>query len=201
MSVDGLRRVKRWLQGLRSLADLPRTIEQAEVLQREVERLRALNRQEQLETATIEGDAVQTRASFDFQWQHMPSGTALPTDAGFMAHVAADLTEMVGQPSGWFQGRRIVDIGCGIGRYTFGFLQLGADVTACDQSAAALQRTAELCQAYRDRLTLNQIDLLQWDEEAAFDLAFCLASPTIPAIPIGRFTTSPASMARRGASS
>lgn len=170
--LDALRRLKRWCQGLASLSALPRTAAQAEYLQREVERLRAAQRRAQLDTSAPAGDAAQTRASFDYQWRHMPSGAALPTDNAFMGRVAADLSSMVMRPANWFAGRRIVDVGCGIGRYTFGFLRLGASVTACDQSAAALERTAELCQAYRDRLALKQIDLLEWDETASFDLAF-----------------------------
>jgi hypothetical protein len=93
--VSALRRLKRWFQGVAALPELPRTIAQAEYLQREVERLRAAQRRSQLDTAAPEGDAAQTRASFDFQWRHMPSGAALPTDDAFMGRVAADLTGMV----------------------------------------------------------------------------------------------------------
>jgi SAM-dependent methyltransferase len=171
--IDRLRRVKRWLQGLAALGGLPRAIEQGEYLQRELERLRALNRLRELaDDARPEGDASQTKASFDFQWRHMPAGKALPTDEAFMAHVAEDLVGMVGQPQEWFAGKRVADIGCGIGRYSWGLLKLGAHVTACDQSEAALQRTAELCAAFGDRLSLKRIDLLEWDEPADFDLAF-----------------------------
>jgi SAM-dependent methyltransferase len=173
MTTDRLRRFKRWLQGLASLADLPRAIEQGEYVQRELERLRAANRvREFLEDRRPARDVSQTKASFDFQWRHMAAGKALPTDAAFMAHVADDLVGMVGRPKEWFVGRKIVDIGCGMGRYTYGLLQLGAHVTACDQSQAALQRTAELCGGFGDRLSLRQIDLLEWVEEEPFDLAF-----------------------------
>lgn len=173
MTMDRLRGFKRWMQGLASLGDLPRVVQQGEYLQRELERLRAANRVRELtEGGKPVSDASQTRASFDFQWQHMAAGKALPTDAAFMAHVADDLVRMVGQPKEWFAGRQVADIGCGIGRYSYGLLQLGAHVTACDQSAAALQRTGDLCAGFRERLSLKQIDLLEWDEIQAFDLAF-----------------------------
>ena len=171
--MDRLRSLKRWFQGLASLADLPRVAEQADYLQRELERLRAANRlREFSERSRPDGQVSQTKASFDFQWRHMASGKALPTDPAFMATVEDELVRMVGQPKEWFRGKRVVDIGCGIGRYSYGLLRLGAAVTACDQSSAALERTAELCDAFRDRLSLKQVDLLDWDEPADFDLAF-----------------------------
>lgn len=169
---SALRWVKRFGQGLAGLGDVPRLTEQAAYLQREVARLQAENRRLRWQTAARASDAAQTKASFDFQWAQMPSGKALPSDDGFMAHVAQDLVAMTGRPRDWFAGRSVVDIGCGLGRYTYGFLQLGAHVTACDQSQAALARTAELCAASSERLRLKQIDLLEWDEQADFDLAF-----------------------------
>jgi hypothetical protein len=52
-------------------------------------------------------------------------------------------------------------------------LQLGARVTACDQSNWALKRTAELCKSFGENLTLRQVNLLDWQETANFDLVFC----------------------------
>jgi SAM-dependent methyltransferase len=168
-----LNRLKRLARGLATLGELPRLVQQADYLQREVERLRAQNRRLSWHQQTREmANARQTKASFEFQWEHMPTGRLLPSDDAFMQQVAEELPAMVGRPAEWFRGRAVVDIGCGIGRYTYGLLQLGAHVTACDQSAAALRRTAELCRAHADRLTLRQVDLLEWNEPAAFDLAF-----------------------------
>jgi 2-polyprenyl-3-methyl-5-hydroxy-6-metoxy-1,4-benzoquinol methylase len=80
---------------------------------------------------------------------------------------------MVDLPITWFPNKRIVDIGCGLGRFTYGLLALGATVLATDQSHWGLQRAEALCAQYADRLTLKQVDLLEWDETAEFDLAFC----------------------------
>ncbi|MDA1280821.1 MAG: class I SAM-dependent methyltransferase, partial [Chloroflexi bacterium] len=72
----------------------------------------------------------------------------------------------------WFQGKNVVDIGCGSGRFTYGLLKLGANVLACDQSSAGLERTEQLCHDFSDRLQTQRIDLLQWDESGEFDMAF-----------------------------
>lgn len=146
--------------------------EHVDYLAREMTRLSAASRRAAWRDRRRTGLEPQTNASFDFQWQHLPTGAALPSDARFMRELERELPLMIGVPRPWFAGKRIVDVGCGIGRYTCGLLQLGAVVTACDQSDAALRRTAELCRDLRDRLALKRIDLLEWDEVAAFDLAF-----------------------------
>jgi SAM-dependent methyltransferase len=167
-----LRALRNTLRGLIELPQLVRTREQVEHLDREVSRLNAAARRAAWHSGRRAGLASQTKASFDFQWEHMPAGRALPSDQAFMAGVEQQLCTMLQVPSEWFAGKRVADIGCGIGRYTYGFLKLGATVAACDQSEAALRRTAALCREYASRLTLKRIDLLEWDEVADHDVAF-----------------------------
>lgn len=160
------------VRGVASLRHGPADRAQLLYLTREVHRLSAQKRRADWEARRRTGLETQTKASFNFQWHHLPTGAALPGDDSFMRQLEHELPSMVGVGREWFAGRRVVDVGCGIGRYTFGLLRLGASVTACDQSEAALRRTADLCHADADRLTLQRIDLLEWSERAAFDLAF-----------------------------
>jgi len=167
-----LRAARDTVKGVAQLRHLPRARAHVEYLAREVARLNAATRRAAWRERRRTGLESQTKASFDFQWEHMPKGAALPSDEAFMRQVDRELPDMVGVPAEWFAGRRVVDVGCGIGRYSRGLLQLGASVTACDQSEAALGRTAALCAPLGDRLTLKRIDLLEWDDLADFDLAF-----------------------------
>lgn len=167
-----LRFVKHSLDGLASIRHLGLLREQNEYLAREVGRLAAAERRAAWRSHRQNALGSQTKASFDYQWEHIPTGRALPSDAGFMAGLEPQLLELLRVPREWFAGKRVVDIGCGIGRYSYGLLGLGAAVTACDQSEAALRRTGELCRPFADRLTLKRIDLLEWDEVADYDLAF-----------------------------
>jgi len=167
------RRLRDTVRGLSHLPQAARVAEHVEYLDREVSRLQAAHRRQLWQAGRASQLGTQTKASFDYQWKHMPSGTALPTDAAFMRELDRQLPAMVGKPKDWFKGKRIVDIGCGIGRWSYGLLSLGAHVTACDQSEAALERTAALCQPFADRLSLRRIDLLEWNEPGDFDLAFC----------------------------
>jgi SAM-dependent methyltransferase len=171
-----MRSVLRWgkhtLLGVINIGQLSLLREQNEYLLREVSRLAAQQRRDAWQQRLGSTLGTQTKASFDYQWEHMPTGRALPSDPAFMAGLEAHLCDITGLPKEWFAGKRVVDIGCGIGRYSYGLLKLGASVTSCDQSEAALRRTAELCAEFRDRHALKRIDLLDWSEPGDFDLAF-----------------------------
>lgn len=120
-----------------------------------------------------EMDKLQTTQSFDYQWAEYSSGVAMPNDTSFMGQIQSQICQMTDLPADWFKNKRIVDIGCGAGRFTYGMLSMGASVTACDQSDAGLSKTAKLCAEYSDYLTTKKIDLLKWDEVGDFDLVFC----------------------------
>jgi SAM-dependent methyltransferase len=169
---DLLRRAKHTLKGAASLHTVGAANEHLEYLSREVNRLAASNRRAAWHERRGSTLGAQTKASFDFQWEHMPSGRALPSDAAFMRDLEAQICNLTRLPRDWFAGKRIVDVGCGMGRYSYGLLKLGATVTACDQSEAALRRAAELCEPFRDCVSFKRIDLLDWQEAGDFDLAW-----------------------------
>jgi 2-polyprenyl-3-methyl-5-hydroxy-6-metoxy-1,4-benzoquinol methylase len=118
-------------------------------------------------------DKLQTGQSFDYQWAEYSSGIAMSDDTAFMSQLQSQICQMTDLPTEWFKGKRVIDIGCGAGRFTYGMLSMGAYVTACDQSDAGLKKTAKLCAEHSDRLTTKQINLLKWDEVGDFDLVFC----------------------------
>lgn len=167
-----LRFVKHTLEGMVALRHLGLVRAQTEYLLRETARLAAVGRREAWLTRRASLQRGQTKASFDFQWEHIPTGRALPSEPQFMAGLEHQLAEMIQVPREWFAGKRVVDVGCGIGRYSFGLLSLGASVTSCDQSEAALRRTAELCRPFTERSRVKRVDLLEWDEAGDYDLAF-----------------------------
>ena len=131
-------------------------------------------RMRQRDLGSNEQDSNQTLESFDYQWENLSSGSDLPSNPTFIANVQSQICTMTGLPKEWFKGKKVIDIGCGLGRFTYGLLQLGAEVTACDASKAGINRTAALCQSYSDHLHLFQADILK-DElpKESYDLAFC----------------------------
>ena len=123
----------------------------------------------------------QTLASFDYQWKELPEGEALVSDGWFVQNVARIISEeLLCLRRDWFQGKRVLDAGCGIGRWTVGLLQLGSDVVASDFSEHALERTREnvasLCTPEEAaRLRTAPADVLDLPAELLrerFDLVF-----------------------------
>ncbi|MGB2693906.1 MAG: methyltransferase domain-containing protein [Dehalococcoidia bacterium] len=104
----------------------------------------------------------------------MPEGTMLLSDPRFNAVVDRILSESELRISPqWFEGRRVLDAGCGNGRWVEGFVRLGCDVTAVDQSESALQQVRD---AHGDRVRALEGDVLEVDRLLAgetFDLVFC----------------------------
>lgn len=117
----------------------------------------------------------QTLSSFDYQWSRLPSGDFMPGDAWFDANATRVLAhELCAIAPEWFRGRRVLDAGCGQGRWTRALLDLGATVTAVDFSEAGLARTRENCRQH-PALVTRRVDLLNIPPDLArerFDLVF-----------------------------
>lgn len=124
----------------------------------------------------------QTLASFDYQWGELAEGDAMLSDAWFRDNVDRILVEeLLCIDRGWFPGRRVLDAGCGIGRWTLGFLRLGCRVVAVDFSRhgldalrAQMRRLAPEAIA-EDRLATELVDLLDMPGTLApgsFDLVY-----------------------------
>ena len=124
----------------------------------------------------------QTLASFDHQWGEFYEGDAMLSDAWFRENVERILTdELLCVDRSWFAGRTVLDAGCGMGRWTLGFLRLGCRVLSVDASERAL---GTLNAAMRDlapeavaegRLETRRVDLLDLPADLRarrFDLVF-----------------------------
>ena len=113
------------------------------------------------------------RRSFDYQWGSLPTGAWLSDDPRFGAQVERIISEeeLAIEPE-WFRGRRVLDAGCGNGRWTEGFVRLGCEVTAIDASANAL---AQVRGRFGDGVRTLQGDVLEADRLLAgerFDLVW-----------------------------
>ena len=115
-----------------------------------------------------------TLDSFRFQWAHLPTGAAMPSNRAFLEDAPAQLQKMADAPAEWFRGKRVLDIGCGIGRWSHALLTMGAHVTSFDQSPEAIAATARLCSSFPHHVTM-QGNLLNADDlpAARFDFVWC----------------------------
>jgi SAM-dependent methyltransferase len=123
----------------------------------------------------------QTLASFDYQWRELPEADALLSDEWFRSNVARIVSEeLLCLSPAWFKGKRVLDAGCGTGRWTVGLLELGAQVTATDFSEHALEQVRENVREHLGpeglaRLETRQADLLELPADLAaqrFDCVF-----------------------------
>ena len=101
------------------------------------------------------------RRSFDYQWGSLPTGAWLSDDPRFGAQVDRIISEQeLAIERDWFAGRRVLDAGCGNGRWSEGFVRLGCDVTVIDASSNAL---AQVRTRFGDRVRAVQGDVLEAD--------------------------------------
>lgn len=114
----------------------------------------------------------QTRDSFDYQWGEIPAGEAMPSNPEFLAATPQRIVEWTRLPAEWFKGKRVLDAGCGLGRWSYGLAKLGAHVTAIDQSRNALEATKKLVSPVGE-IEILQKDLLNLDlPPASFDFVW-----------------------------
>lgn len=82
--------------------------------------------------------------------------------------------ELAQQRHASWQGRRVLELGCGHGLYSIEFAKLGANVVAVDYSAPMLalaRKNAEKA-GVADRITFVQSDIREVTETGPFDLIF-----------------------------
>ena len=118
-----------------------------------------------------------TQKAFAYQWENLEEGKALLSHDWFKENVSTILAEQELQiKPEWFKGKKILDAGCGNGRWSYGFSRLGADVTCVDVNPAAIEKTRVALQGFNNeqRFIVSKLeDLSQHlDTDEKFDLVF-----------------------------
>lgn len=97
-----------------------------EFLELEASDLRTIVRHISAESDRYKEFAEQTRSSFDYQWGNITEGDSLLSDSNFLAEASSLVAQYTGLPTEWFKGRRILDAGCGNGRWSATLIAMGA---------------------------------------------------------------------------
>lgn len=83
-----------------------------------------------------------TVSAFGHQWANLPEGAFMLSDPWFREHVDDIISrEELQIDRSWFKGRKVVDAGCGGGRWSYGLAKLGCRVTAVDVNESAIAAT------------------------------------------------------------
>jgi SAM-dependent methyltransferase len=121
--------------------------------------------------------AVQTQQAFAYQWANLSEGLYLLSDPWFKANVAKILCEEEIQiRADWFQGKDVLDAGCGNGRWAYGFARLGAHVTVVDADPAAVEATRRVLEEFPVATEFHVgplEDLSRHLPAKRYDLVFC----------------------------
>ncbi len=121
--------------------------------------------------------AAQTRDAFAHQWSDLQEGAALLSDPWFKANVAGLIAdEELQLKREWFPGKKVLDAGCGNGRWSYGLTQLGCDVTCVDVNASALAATLKALAGTGQPKASHQVPLEEAGNvlaPASFDLVWC----------------------------
>lgn len=138
----------------------------------EIANLHALVRYLLPESVGYQAHIEQTRASFDYQWKNV-YGTRLPAATDDFKADALSLVEAyTGFPVDWFEGKDVLDAGCGNGRWSWALATAGATVTAVDQSDAGVAAARTTCAGFPGFRAV-QLDLLKpLDLEQEFDFVW-----------------------------
>ncbi len=82
----------------------------------------------------------QARQAFEFEHRRFDTAQYLRIGPQLVENWLAD----VRLPPDFFRGKRVLDVGCGSGRWTYALASLGAEVTAVDITDAAVEITREV---------------------------------------------------------
>lgn len=120
-----------------------------------------------------DGNVDTTKNSFDFQWRDLPSGEAMPSNPEFLRDAAAIVQRFSGLPKDWFPGKRVLDAGCGTGRWSHALCELGSTVTSIDQSPSGVAATKALCAPFAGHRAERRDLLESLADLPTYDLVWC----------------------------
>lgn len=115
----------------------------------------------------------QTLRNYDYSWERLKGDPDMRSE--FWRNNVAEFLprqELCISPE-WFPGRKVLDAGCGGGRWTYGLQKLGCEVTAFDASAAAVDFVSSNIAAGNTRVyQANVFDLPAEVTDQHYDLVF-----------------------------
>jgi 2-polyprenyl-3-methyl-5-hydroxy-6-metoxy-1,4-benzoquinol methylase len=113
----------------------------------ETSSLRRLMRHAIADNPSYRSMIEQTASSFNCQWESLPESEHLLSNPEFQAAVPDLVCKYTGLDAAWFRGKRVLDAGCGNGRFSWAMAKLGADVTAFDLSVNGTANLRHECAA------------------------------------------------------
>lgn len=102
---------------------------------------------------------MKSMQSFDYQWKGTEDGDWIATRPELKKTEPLKVLEYTKLQPEWFKNKRVLDAGCGSGRFSWSMASLGANVVAVDQSISGVTHTKAACAEFGDRVQVYQHDL------------------------------------------
>jgi 2-polyprenyl-3-methyl-5-hydroxy-6-metoxy-1,4-benzoquinol methylase len=132
-----------------------------EYLSLEVSRLKSLVRYLSANLINELPISYRTRESFDYQWRDSPDGNWTETRPELKLREPNLVIKYTKLSKEWFKGKKVLDAGCGSGRFSWAMASMGAVVYAVDQSEAGVFHTKHACAEFGEKVEVLQQDLTQ----------------------------------------
>ena len=113
---------------------------------------------------------TQTKDSFDFQWENIPVGKSLLSDFNFRKDITSYITNFTKLNKKWFNNKSVLDIGCGNGRFSYGFALLKTKLTILDQSQNAIKNAKKNLKNFNVKVVQGDILKTTSLPKAKYDL-------------------------------
>ena len=123
----------------------------------------------------ISSKRLKTLESFDYQWKHLSEAPYLLSDIDWRKNVSSYILDELGLTREDIRGKRVLDAGCGNGRWAYGFVQLGCEVFGFDPSKNGIEYARE----HVDGCTFDVADVLDIESlkkiypGESFDIVWC----------------------------
>ena len=79
-------------------------------------------------------EELDTINSFNYQWTHLSDSKYLLTEESWKSNVDQYILDELFVSRKWIMNKTVIDVGCGGGRWSYGFAKLGCKVTSVDIS-------------------------------------------------------------------
>ena len=117
---------------------------------------------------------LKTIQSFEYQWRYLPEGAYLLSDEQWRQNVSGYILDELETTGEQLKGKRVLDVGCGNGRWSYGFEKLGCMVCGFDTSESGVQYARDHVAGRFDVANVLDVDsLLRLYPEHSFDVVWC----------------------------
>lgn len=134
---------------------------------REIKNIYSIIRNIQLDYTKPYEDVTITYDAFNEQWDEVE----IPDLQNHINSCTNYMLTWTGHTQSWFKDKKVLDAGCGTGRYSYGFLACGADLKSIDFSSNGVEHTKKNCSIYK-HTNVHKVNLLTYTENEQFDLVW-----------------------------